>query len=167
LSILGQEENLESTQVERQQLEVSPEELEILKAEVEADPNAELEIVEEGEGIAPLIIVAIIGGASFVGGTVTYILDRRKGGQVIDLREGAEKREYRSKDVDYGLVLIYAADGKVTVEVHEPKGFFGQVIKDVLDAVTTIATKSLEAVAEAAKKATGDKGTVKTETSGA
>jgi hypothetical protein len=154
-------------QAKRQQIEVSPEELEMLRAEVAAEPGAELEIISEEQGFAPLIIVAVIGGAGFVGGTIAYILDRRKGGQVIDLREGAKKREYRSKDVQYGLVLIYAADGKVTVEVKEPKGFFGQVIKDVLDAVTGMVTKPVEAVADAAKKAAGDKATVKTEPSGA
>ena len=149
-----------SEQTERQQIEVNPEEFEILKAEVAAQPGAKLEIIEEGEGIAPLIVVGIIGGASFVGGTVAYILDQRKGGQVIDLREGAAKQGYRSKEVVYGLVLIYSADGTVTVEVKEPKGFFGQVIKDVLDALTDMVTRSVEAVAEVAKQAVGDRATV-------
>jgi hypothetical protein len=156
-----------SGQAERQQIEVSPEELEIIKAEVAAHPGAELEIIDEGEGIAPLILIAIIGGAGFVGGMVTYIMDRRKGGQVIDLRESAEKREYRTKDVQFGFVVIYTADGKVTVEVKEPKGFFGQVIKDVIDALAGIATKSVEAVADTAKQAAGDRATVKSEPSGA
>ncbi|MGD1058056.1 MAG: hypothetical protein ABR992_11665 [Solirubrobacteraceae bacterium] len=152
-----------ASEAERQQIEVSAEELEILKAEVAAQPGSELEMIDEGEGFAPLIAVAIIGGGSFVGGTVAYIFDRRNGGQVIDLREGAEKREYRSKDVQYGLVLIYTADGKVTVEVKEPKGFFGQVIKDVLDALTGIVTKPVEAIADAVKQAAGDNANVTSE----
>lgn len=149
--------------MEQRQIEVSPEELELVKAEVEKEPDAEVQILEQGEGIAPLIVILIIGSVGLVGGTVDYILDRRQGGQVIDLREEGEKRQYRSKDVKYGLVVIYAADGKVTVEVHEPRGFFGTVVKDVTDALAGIVTKTAEAVAKAAKEAAGDKGTVKTD----
>src|SRR4051794_1663536 len=132
----------EQVDVVRKEIEVSAEELELLREEAQRQPGAEIEVVEEPEGIAPLLIVAVIGGAAFVGGAVDYILDRRQGGMVIDLREAAKKREYRSKEVRYGLVVIYAADGTVKVEVHEPKGFFGQVVDSVLEALKGIVTDS-------------------------
>ena len=150
-------------QVERQELEVDVEELQLIQTAVESEPDASLEVLGEGEGIDPITIIAIVGGASFVGGTVSYILDRRKGGQVIDLREGADEREYRSKNVKYGLVVVYAADGKVTVDVHEPRGFFGQVIKDVIDALAGALGDAADSVADAVKPAVGEKGDVAVE----
>jgi hypothetical protein len=148
--------------VVRKEIEVSPEELELLREDARRHPGTEIEVVDEPEGIAPLLIVAVIGGAAFVGGTIDYIIDRRRGGMVIDLREGAPRREYRSKEVRYGLVVIYAADGTVKVEVHEPKGFFGQVVDSVLDALKGIVTDSANAIADAAQRAVGDKADVHT-----
>jgi hypothetical protein len=152
----------EQVDVVRKEIEVSPEELELLRAEAQLHPGAEIEVLEEPESIAPLVIIAVIGGAAFVAGAIDYILDRRHGGMVIDLQKGATKREYRSTAVRYGLVVIYAADGTVKVEVHEPKGFFGQVVDSVLEALKGIVTDSAKAIADAAKEAAGDKADVHT-----
>jgi hypothetical protein len=154
---------MESGQLERQELEVTEEEYELLEAEVRAEEGARIEIVSEGEGIEPITIIAVIGGAAFVGGMVDYIIEKRKGGHVIDLREGATKRESRSKDVEYGLVVVYAADGKVRVLVKKPKSYFHEVIDKVIDAVKDIATGTVEAASDAVKNATGSDTEVKVE----
>jgi hypothetical protein len=153
-----------------QQFEVDIAELELVQQLVAANPEGvRVEIIEErdGEGIAPLFVIIVIGAAAFIGGVAAYLAERRLGGQVIDLRDGAPKAHYRTKDVQYGLVVIHTADGKVTVEVHEPEGFFGQVINHVLEAVSGIVTKSITAVADAAKQAAGERATVTAEPSGA
>jgi hypothetical protein len=148
---------------QRQELRIdSQEDLELLREVVAEDPDVELEVVREVPGIAPLFIIAVIGAAAAVAGAIADYTERRKGGQIIDLREGQQLTR-RDKSVVYGLIVIVAADGKVTVEVKEPKGFFGQVLKDVLDALQGIATKSIEAAAAAVKGAVGDHATVKTE----
>jgi hypothetical protein len=147
----------------REELEVEPDELNLLQEYVADTPGLELEVIQEAEpGIAPLLILGIIGAASLVAGAVTYLADMRRGGQVIDLREGHDLAK-RSREVIYGYVLIIAADGKVSIEVHEPKNFFAGVIKDVLEAVQNIATKTMETAAEAAKAAVGNRGSVTTE----
>lgn len=152
--------------IDRQEYQLeSVSDLELLRAIVAEQEGVELEFVkQEAEpGIAPLIVIALVGAVGVVGGAWAYFQDRRQGGQIIDLRPEATEVAHRDKGVVYGLMVIIAADGKVTVEVKEPKGFFGQIISDVLAAVQGIATKSIEAVAEAAKGATGDKATVTTE----
>jgi hypothetical protein len=73
------------------------------------------------------VTLVLVGTAAAVG-AVLHVLEQRKGGQVIDLRPGAPKAFYRTADVVYGLVVIVAVDGKVTVEIKEPDGMFGKVI---------------------------------------
>ena len=156
-----------SDELQRQEIQLeSDEELEILRSDVAQNDGVRLEIVErDTRGFASIIIVALIGAPAAVallGGTLAYIQDRRKGGQLIDLRPG-NPLVRRTADVVYGLIIIIAADGKVTVDVKEPKGFFAEVIKEVLAAVQNIATKSIAAIADAAKTAVGDKADVSTE----
>jgi hypothetical protein len=80
-------------------------------------------------GIEPVVTVTLVlTGAAIAVATVLAILDQRKGGQVVDLRPGAPKAFYRTPDVVYGTVVIVTADGRVTVEVHEPDGMFGKVV---------------------------------------
>lgn len=148
---------------QRQELRIeSAEELELLRKIVAEEPDVELEVVREQTGIAPLIIVALFGAAAGLAGALAYFGEVKKGGQVIDLREGHQLAK-RDKGVVFGLIVIIAEDGKVNVDVKEPKGFFGQVLKDVLDALQGVATKTIEAAAEVAKKAAGDKADVTTE----
>ncbi len=100
---------------------------------------------------------------AFAVGTVVYLLDKRKGGQVIDLRPGAPKPFYRTKEVEYGLVVIFATDGKVTVEVKEPRGLFGQVVDALKGILTDLGKSGVEAAAKAATELVGDAATVKVE----
>jgi hypothetical protein len=80
-------------------------------------------------GIEPVVTVTLVlTGAAIAVASVMAILDQRKGGQVVDLRPGAPKAFYRTPDVVYGTVVIVTADGRVTVEVHEPDGMFGKVV---------------------------------------
>ena len=87
-------------------------------------------------------------GSAFAVATVLYLVDRRKGGQVIDLRPGATKSIYRSTEVVYGLVVIIALDGSVRIEVREPKGMFGAVNELVVGLVGELGGKDVKAVAQ-------------------
>ncbi len=101
------------------------------------------------------VAVILLGGALAVG-AMAYQLDKRKGGQVIDLRPGAPKPFYRTTDVAYGLIVIVGLDGAVTVEVKEPKGMFGIVVDALRQAATDLAEVSIEAIAAIAKARFGD-----------
>lgn len=79
---------------------------------------------------ATSVTLLLMGSAAAVH-TVIYILEQRKGGQVVNLRKDAAKRVYRTPDVVFGTVVILAEDGGVEVVVREPKGLFGQVASSV------------------------------------
>ena len=120
--------------------------------QIAAENGVSLEEIDESGFIDPITVSFIIIGAAAAIGMVQFLIDKHKGGMVIDSRPGAPQRMYRSKDVDYGLVVIYAVDGKVDIQVKEPRGLFGQVI----DALTTIIGKQIGAKAsDVAKAATG------------
>lgn len=80
-------------------------------------------------GIEPVstTTLALVGTAAAISG-LRQALERRKGGQMIDLRPGAEKLAYRTTDLEYGIVVIIAGDGKVTVKINKPDDVFEKVI---------------------------------------
>jgi hypothetical protein len=108
-------------------------------------------------GMEPVTTVTLLllGGTAAVA-TVAYLIDRAKGGQVIDLRDKAPKAVYRSRDVVYGLVLIVATDGTVTVEVKEPRGMFGQVMETLKGISVELGKAGIATVTEVVKKTVGD-----------
>ncbi|MCU1496381.1 MAG: hypothetical protein JWM47_334 [Acidimicrobiales bacterium] len=141
---------------------IEPEDLKVAR-EIAAEHEVEVHEVEV-LGIEPITTITLIFlGGSLAVGTVVYLLEKRKGGQIIDLRPGSPKVFYRSKDVVYGLVVILATDGKVTIEVKEPKGMFGEVIAALQGILTDIAKAGIEEISKAAKAALGDKATVNVE----
>ena len=87
-------------------------------------------------------------GAGFAVATVLHLMEKRKGGQVIDLRPTATRLMYRSSDVLYGLVVLIAVDGTVTVEVHEPKGMFGPVNELIIGALGELVGADAAAVSQ-------------------
>lgn len=136
--------------------------------EVAAKEGVTAQEVDADNFLDPATISFIIIGAVGAVGTVTYLLERRKGGHVFDMRKDAPKPEYRSKDIEYGLIKIIAADGKVTIEVKEPRGLIGQVLDAVKGIITATVEATAKAVGDAAKAAlepvAGTNATVKTET---
>jgi hypothetical protein len=79
-------------------------------------------------GFEPVCTVTLIlMGSTLAVATLARILDQRKGGQVIDLRPGAPKPFYRTRDVVYGLVVVVSQDGQVLVHVKQPEDLFTEV----------------------------------------
>jgi hypothetical protein len=101
--------------------------------------GVQLEKLEERNLVDPASASVILIGTSLAVSTVLYLIEQRKGGQVFDLRPGAQRPAYRSPDITYGYVQIIATDGSVSVEVKEPKGMFGQV----LDTLSLIVRESI------------------------
>lgn len=111
-----------------------------------------------GDGLEPEIapIVAVLVGAGALAGA-KFILDwweRRRGGLVIDLRADAADQIYRDKDVPWGYVVHFPADGgEVKVETKDaPKDAVERWISEVISG----AFKSATDVAKAAAEALGD-----------
>ena len=109
--------------------------------------------VDQSDFLDPLTISFVILGTTAAVGLVEYLIDKAKGGTVIDMRTGAPSPQYRSKGLAYGVIQIIAVDGKVTVEVHEPKGLIGQVLDAVVQIVKGAAGGGAQAVAGTVKNA--------------
>jgi hypothetical protein len=86
-------------------------------------------VEQRQRGIEPvsMVVLTLIGAVSAVS-AVGHLLEQRRGGQLIDLRPGTETPFCRTRGLMYGIVVVIAVDGKVTVEVREPEGMFGKVI---------------------------------------
>lgn len=85
-----------------------------------ADRNGVDVSESEALGIEPVstTAVALLGSALAIS-TVRRLLEERRGGQMIDLRPGASRAVYRSRDIQYGLIVVLAADGTVTVRATD------------------------------------------------
>jgi hypothetical protein len=140
-------------------------------AQAVADAGADVEMTAEfppsGEEVTaqvePVTAVLLAAGVAAVAKFVLDWWERRKGGLVIDQREGAEDEIRRDRGVPFGYVLVFPADGgNVKIEtVDLPKDAIHQLLETVIGgAFTTVAD-----LAEAATKAAGaDKVTVSTPT---
>jgi hypothetical protein len=93
--------------------------------------GVDIEEVSE-RGIEPVSTATLVlVGVAVAISSVRQALERRKGGQMIDLRPGAEKLAYRTADLAYGIVVIVARDGKVTVRIDKPDDVFEKVISSL------------------------------------
>ena len=134
---------------------IEPDDLDEVRRIAEENGVKALEV--EAFGIEPVTtITLLLVGSSLALGAVLYVLDKRKGGQVMDLRKGAPKMLYRSKDLVYGLIAIVATDGKVTVDVKEPKGMFGEVVDALTGMIADLGKGGIEEIGKAVKSAIGD-----------
>lgn len=116
--------------------------------------KVDLEIVAEPQVIEPVTAILVAGGALLVGKFVVDLIDRLRGGVLIDLRPDAKDFIKRRRGVPYGWALIRSADGKeVKIETHDaPKDaaerLLGQIIEGVLKSATEIAKVAREALGD-------------------
>jgi hypothetical protein len=108
----------------------------------------------------PSLIVYLVGTAALVALAVERFHERRKGGQLVDLRPGASQLVRRDQGILYGYVVILTGDGQVRVEVKEPENQLSRVVTDVLSAVAESQAASVEQLAELVATITGGEGEV-------
>jgi hypothetical protein len=97
-------------------------------------------------------VVLVAGGALLVGKFVVDLIDRLRGGVVIDLRPDATNFVSRNRDVPYGWAVVRAAGGTVSINVHDaPKDASERLLGMIIDGVI----KSAGEVAEEAVKSLG------------
>lgn len=134
---------------------LSPDELEALR-QFGKDHGVRVE-VQPSRGFEPVstVVALVVGGTAAVG-TVLHLVDRSKGGQMVDLRPGAERVVFRTPDVVYGLVVCVAVDGEVTVEVKEPRGLFGSVAEMLAAIVSDMGGKPVDEVAGQVRELVGN-----------
>jgi hypothetical protein len=111
-------------------------------------------------GLGPLLLVPlVITGAIAAVALAEHEIEVYRGGQVIDLT-GAAPKFFRSKGVQYGLVVVLKRDGSITVDVKQPKELIGAVLAAIQGILTDIGKEALDQAAKAIKAVVGDKGTV-------
>jgi hypothetical protein len=103
----------------------------------------------EGQ-IEPISAILIGAGVTLVVKFVTDWWEKRRGGLVIDEREGAEDEIYRDRDIPYGYIVIYPPDGG-SVKL-ETKNMPKDAMQQLLESLITGAFKSVSDVASAARE---------------
>ena len=98
----------------------SPEEYDELQALTDQDESLSMSIEEELEpqlidGVTPVLIAGAVLAVTKV---IMDWFDKRRGGTIID-RAVEPMLIQRSRGVPWGMVVIIASDGKVTVEVKD------------------------------------------------
>ena len=142
--------------------DLTPEE----RAEVEK-AVAETEGVEVAPGAldfgaTALIIIGTAAAVAAIAKITLDIIDRTRGGQVIDLT-GEIPQFRRDRGLLYGLVTILLKDGKVSIEVHQPRDALNDLIEALAKIVVDLGKAGIEAATTAVEKVTGEKGTVTAE----
>lgn len=142
-------------------LVVEQDELDLLREEAAAHGVVVEELAGPDGFVAETVAVTVLLlGAATAVGAVVHLLERRRGGQVFDLRPGAPTPIYRSRDLQFGLVAVLKTDGTVSVEVHEPKGMFGVVVEALAGQLAALATQDAPTAAATAARLVGAAGSV-------
>jgi hypothetical protein len=147
---------------ERQVLVVDREDADLVRSTGAEHGVAVEEIPTLGLEPVTTVTFSLLGAAAAVA-AVVGLLERHKGGQVIDLRPGAPRAFYRTRDVVYGLVVVVSADGRVLVEVKEPTDTFATAVEALQRVAVGVGSAGVSAVAAAAKDELGPAATVTVE----
>lgn len=131
-----------------------------LLREIAAEHGVEVEEVQVRD-IMTVMAVFLVGGAAVVNTVIRSFTERRKGGQIIDLRRGRTLAR-RDPGLMYGLVLVVVDDGEVEVRVWQPKDDLSEVVGDVLKAVTAAGETALGEVSKAVAGAVAARGELTT-----
>jgi hypothetical protein len=121
--------------------------------QVAAEHGVTLE-TEDGFVDPVTIGLALMGGAMAVA-AVHEIIERHRGGQIIDLQPGADPIARRDNKLQYGLVILIAADGQVELKTYEGKGMFQQVVDSLANMIPSLTGQPAGAVQQSAQSALG------------
>lgn len=117
---------MSSEEVSREILLIEPNELNEVMT-LAADHGVEVTKIPPFRGMdaetVALLLVGLTGAIAALGQEI----ERRRGGQVFDLRSGATKPMYRTQDLGYGFVTIFAADGTVRITQYQPTTIVGEL----------------------------------------
>ena len=114
-----------------------------LKVDLQIQPGAQF--------LDPLTAILVAGGALLVATFVVELIDKARGGMIIDLDPDAEHLARRDRSVPAGWVVIVDADGKsVKIETHDaPKGVSERLLERIIDGTFKTATDIAKAATEA------------------
>ena len=115
-----------------------------LRVDLQEEPQAQF--------VEPVTAILIGGGALLLGKFIVDLMEKMKGGVLIDLRPTATPLVTRKKDIPYGWATVIAADGSVEIEVHDaPKDAAERLLSEIIEG----ALKTAKEVAAAATERLG------------
>jgi hypothetical protein len=115
--------------------------------------KVDLEVEPKPQILDPISIILIGGGVIAVTKFTVDLIDKYRGGIIVDLRPSAKRLVSRDKSVPAGWALVVAADGKINIDVKDaPKDALERWVSEIIQGVL----KNAKDVAAAAAKAFGD-----------
>jgi hypothetical protein len=111
----------------------------------------------KAQGIDPVTAVVVVLIGSYL--AVTTVVDhfeKRRGGQVIDLRPQAHTVVYRDPQVRHDLILILTADGGVKIHTVPLSADSGRIIEALTQSLVKIAQPNAQSAAAVARERLGD-----------
>lgn len=141
---------------ERVRVSVGREQMdELLAACHELGVDAE---TERSRHLDPDTVVMLLAGPPVAVAATVAAVDRLRGGQVIDLRDGQNRTFYRSRDLTYGSVLVLARDGSLRMQSSRKAGSLELLLGSLMSRFSDGEVGSISDVAEFALS--GDAGDV-------
>jgi len=121
--------------------------------EVARTTGIDLQILPKPQVVEPFTAILVAGGVVLTVKFVADLIDRFRGGVVVDMRPDAEYFARRDRSLPYGWAVIIAADGKtVKIETRDaPVDAAERLLKAIVDGTL----KTSQEIAKAAKDALG------------
>lgn len=116
--------------------------------------RVDLQILPKAQMIDPFTAILIGGGILLTGKFVVDLIDRLRGGVVIDLRPAAHYLVRRDRSLPYGWVVVEAPDGQsVKIETRDaPKDAAERLLSTIINGTL----KTAQDVAKNAKEVLGE-----------
>jgi hypothetical protein len=117
------------------------------------EAGAELQLDTKLQFGDPVSIVLIAGGIMAVTKVTFDLIDKYRGGMIVDLRPSAEQLVRRDKSVTAGVALVITDDRKVRIEVKDaPKDALERWVSEIIRGVL----KTAKDVTDSASKEFGE-----------
>jgi hypothetical protein len=120
--------------------------------QVALQSRVDFQVQPKPQIVDPFTAVLIGGAALLIGKFVVDLMDKIKGGVLIDLRPDAKALLTRTKEIPYGWVTVIAPDSTVKIEVRDaPKDASERLLSQIIGG----ALKTAKEVVTAAVKELG------------
>lgn len=111
----------------------------------------------KAQGVDPITAAVIVLVGSYLAvTTVREQFEKRRGGQVIDLRPQAQTLAYRDPQLRHDLILILTADGQVKINHLPLPADSGRVIESLTQMLVKIAQPDVQSAAAVAREQLGN-----------
>ena len=120
--------------------------------QIASNKDIDLQVEPQPEIVEPVTAILIGGGVLLAAKFIVDLIEKLKGGVLIDLRPGALSLVRRDRAIPFGWATVIAVDGSVKIEIHDaPKDSTERLLGEIISG----SLKTAKEVASAAAKAVG------------